>query len=120
MTQETVEQPKHNPQKYRQISTVRFKNYAEARISAVKAFSELTGELFKLAPTELTAPSHKVRVKRRQDAGREFFDVVSYASIEAKKAEEVQTAPAEVTAVVTEEKPREKAKDRRAREQKKS
>lgn len=119
MTQETVEQPKHNPQKYRQISSVRFKNYAEAKLSAVKAFSELTGELFKLAPTDLTAPSHKVRVKRRVDSGREFFDVVSYASIEIKKAEEIKTAPAEVTPA-EEEKPREKAKARRAREQKKS
>lgn len=123
MTQEPAEQPKHNPQKYQRIASHRFPTYPEAKEAALTNFLKLESNqsrLYKLAPTDLTSQDYKVRVKRRSDNGREYFDVVSYASMELFKNVEkkLEEAKAEPVVEATEEKPVRKGgkKDRKRKQ----
>lgn len=112
MTQESAE-PK-NIRNFEKFESTRFPTYQQAQVFATLKFDELSGEK---KERDFSGPNHRVRIRRRSNQGRECFDVVSYRKIGAQAAPIPEPTPP-VTEEVLEKKPRVKAKDRRAREQK--
>lgn len=98
MTQETAEQ-KQKQKYFRVDGPIRFDSYEEARREAVRLFEESTRQK---AGTELTTPTHKVRVKRRVRNGREHFEVVMSMTEEIFKK---TTSKTEVPPAAEEPKP---------------
>jgi hypothetical protein len=116
MTQEAAE-PQKPTQNFEQFESTRFPTYHQAHVFATLKFDELTGEK---RDRDFNSDKYRVRIRRRAGQGKETFDVVSYRHLSLRKpaAKEAAPEPTPDQPAAPAEKPKMKAKERRAREKK--